>query len=53
MITATGAVRSWTSAWPGREGRGTKMSMTNNVVGTPPYMAPEQEQGTVRQESDV
>lgn len=31
----------------------TKMSMTNTVVGTPPYMAPEQEQGTVRRESDV
>ena len=30
-----------------------KMSMTNTVVGTPPYMAPEQEQGTVRKESDV
>ncbi len=28
-------------------------SMTNTVVGTPPYMAPEQEQGQVRQESDV
>ncbi len=27
--------------------------MTNTVVGTPPYMAPEQEQGTVRRESDV
>lgn len=31
----------------------TKVSMTNTVVGTPPYMAPEQEQGTVRKESDV
>jgi serine/threonine-protein kinase len=27
--------------------------MTNTVVGTPPYMAPEQEQGHVRRESDV
>ncbi len=27
--------------------------MTNTVVGTPPYMAPEQEQGNVRPESDV
>ena len=27
--------------------------MTNTVVETPPYMAPEQEQGTVRRESDV
>ncbi len=31
----------------------TRYSMTNNVVGTPPYMAPEQEQGIVRKESDV
>lgn len=31
----------------------TKMSMTNTIAGTPPYMAPEQEQGTVRRESDV
>jgi tetratricopeptide (TPR) repeat protein/predicted Ser/Thr protein kinase len=31
----------------------TRHSMTNTVVGTPPYMAPEQEQGTVRRESDV
>ena len=31
----------------------TRHSMTNTVAGTPPYMAPEQEQGTVRKESDV
>ncbi len=31
----------------------TRYSMTQNVVGTPPYMAPEQEQGVVRKESDV
>ena len=31
----------------------TRYSMTNTVVGTPPYMAPEQEQGVVRRESDV
>ncbi len=31
----------------------TRYSMTNTVVGTPPYMAPEQEQGVVRKESDV
>jgi tetratricopeptide (TPR) repeat protein/tRNA A-37 threonylcarbamoyl transferase component Bud32 len=31
----------------------TRYSMTNTVVGTPPYMAPEQEQGQVRRESDV
>jgi tetratricopeptide (TPR) repeat protein len=31
----------------------TKMSMTNTIAGTPPYMAPEQEQGSVRRESDL
>ncbi len=31
----------------------TRHSMTNTIAGTPPYMAPEQEQGTVRKESDV
>lgn len=31
----------------------TKLSMTNTVCGTPPYMAPEQEQGMVCKESDV
>jgi len=30
-----------------------RYSVTNTVVGTPPYMAPEQEQGQVRRESDV
>jgi len=31
----------------------TRVSMTNTVVGTPPYMSPEQEQGVVRKEADV
>src|SRR5262249_15473308 len=29
-----------------------RVSMTNTVVGTPPYMSPEQEQGVVRRETD-
>jgi serine/threonine-protein kinase len=28
-------------------------SLTNTIIGTPPYMAPEQEQGVVRREGDV
>lgn len=31
----------------------TRYSVTNTIVGTPPYMAPEAEQGQVRRESDV
>jgi serine/threonine-protein kinase len=31
----------------------TRVSMTNTVAGTPPYMAPEQEQGVVRKEADI
>ena len=30
-----------------------KLARTNTIVGTPPYMAPEAEQGAVRRESDV
>ena len=36
-----------------RQARVAKLSLTNTVAGTPPYMAPEQEQGTARRESDV
>jgi tetratricopeptide (TPR) repeat protein/tRNA A-37 threonylcarbamoyl transferase component Bud32 len=31
----------------------TKSSVTNSILGTPQYMAPEQEEGLVRKESDV
>jgi tetratricopeptide (TPR) repeat protein/tRNA A-37 threonylcarbamoyl transferase component Bud32 len=31
----------------------TRAAQTNTIVGTPPYMAPEQEQGVVRRESDI
>lgn len=31
----------------------TKISLTNTIAGTPPYMAPEQERGAVSRESDV
>ena len=31
----------------------TKAAQTNTIVGTPPYMAPEADQGSVRRESDV
>ena len=31
----------------------TRYSMTNTIMGTPPYMAPEQEQGVVCRESDT
>ncbi len=30
-----------------------RMAMTNTVMGTPPYMSPEQEQGVVRREADI
>jgi serine/threonine-protein kinase len=30
-----------------------RVSITNTILGTPPYMAPEQEQGVVRKEVDV
>ena len=54
MISAEGAVKvmDFGVARQAKDAM-TKMSMTNTVVGTPPYMAPEQEQGTVRVESDV
>lgn len=36
-----------------RQAKDAATRYTNTVVGTPPYMAPEQEQGAVRRESDV
>jgi serine/threonine-protein kinase len=31
----------------------TRVSMTNTIIGTPPYMAPEAERGEIRKEGDV
>ncbi len=51
MLTEEGGVKVMDFG-VARQAASTKM-LTNTIVGTPPYMAPEQEQGLVRAESDV
>jgi tetratricopeptide (TPR) repeat protein/tRNA A-37 threonylcarbamoyl transferase component Bud32 len=36
-----------------RQSKDSMTKLTNTIVGTPPYMAPEQEQGMIRKQSDV
>jgi tetratricopeptide (TPR) repeat protein len=52
MVTPDGTVKVMDFGVARRVAEAGARTMTQMVVGTPPYMAPEQEQGQVRRESD-